>query len=47
MEEIVTKEIGCPMRRQEIGERRNGTRSQCCGVDAEQLWNLKRKTYKI
>ena len=31
----------------EIGERGNGTRSQCCVVDVEQLWNLKRKAYEI
>ena len=31
----------------EIGERRNGTRSQCCIADVEQLRNLKWKTYKV
>ena len=31
----------------EIGERRNGTRSWCCVADAEQLWNLKWKTYEM
>ena len=46
-EEIVTKEIGCPMRENEIGERRNRTKSQYCGVDVELLWILKRKAYKI
>ena len=30
----------------EIGKRRNGTRSQRCVANAEQLQNLKRKTYK-
>ena len=28
-------------------ERGSGTESRCCVADAEQLWNLKRKTYKI
>ena len=31
----------------EIGERRNGVRSQCCIADAEQLQNLKWKAYKV
>ena len=31
----------------EIGERRNGARSRCCIANAEQLWNLKRKAYKM
>ena len=35
------------MTKREIGERGNGTRSQCCVANAEQLWNLKRKTYEI
>ena len=30
----------------EIGERRNGTKSQCCIANVEQLQNLKRKTYE-
>ena len=30
----------------EIGERGNGMRSWCCIANAEQLRNLKRKTYK-
>ena len=36
-----------PMRREDIGERRNGTKSQDCGVDVELLWILKRKAYEI
>ena len=35
-----------PMTVREIGERRNGTKSQCCIANAEQLQNLKRKTYE-
>ena len=31
----------------EIGEREHRMRSQCCIAKAEQLWNLKRKAYKI
>ena len=30
----------------EIGERRNGMRSQCCVANVEQLQNLKRKAYE-
>ena len=46
-EEIVAKENGCPMRREEIGERENRMKSRCCRADAEQLWNLKRKAYEM
>ena len=31
----------------EIGERGNGMKSWCCVANAEQLWNLKQKAYKI
>ena len=46
-EEIVSYENSCPMRRDEIGERRNGTKSRDCGADVEPLWILKRKAYEI
>ena len=39
-EEIVTKEISCPVRRREIVKRRNR-------VDVESLRILKRKAYEI
>ena len=42
----MTKENSCPMRREEIGKRRNRTKSQCCIVNAEQLQNLKWKAYE-